>query len=77
MRKPETQRSQIMCSKTCLKATETVLNTGLLTLVSPESPGGLMVKNLPVKPWHQFLGWEDTLEKEMASHSSILAGKIP
>ena len=25
----------------------------------------------------QFLGWEDTLEKEMATHSSTLAWKIP
>ena len=25
----------------------------------------------------QFLGWEDPLEKEMASHSSTLAWKIP
>ena len=25
----------------------------------------------------QSLGWEDPLEKEMATHSSILAGKIP
>ena len=25
----------------------------------------------------QFLGWEDTLEKEMATHSSILAWEIP
>ena len=25
----------------------------------------------------QFLGWEDPLEKEMATHSSILAWKIP
>ena len=24
----------------------------------------------------QFLGWEDTLEKEMATHSSILAWEI-
>ena len=23
------------------------------------------------------LGWEDSLEKEMATHSSILAGRIP
>ena len=23
------------------------------------------------------LGWEDALEKELATHSSILAGKIP
>ena len=25
----------------------------------------------------QFLGWEDPLEKEMATHSSALAWKIP
>ena len=25
----------------------------------------------------QFMGWEDPLEKEMATHSSILAWKIP
>ena len=25
----------------------------------------------------QSLGWEDTLEKEMATHSSILAWEIP
>ena len=27
--------------------------------------------------WVQSLGWEDSLEKEMATHSSILALKIP
>ena len=38
-----------------------------------------MVKNLPAK-WEtqiRFLGWEDTLEKGMATHSSILAWRIP
>ena len=25
----------------------------------------------------QFLGWEDPLEKEMATHSSILAWRLP
>ena len=25
----------------------------------------------------QFLGWEDPLDKEMATHSSILAWRIP
>ena len=29
------------------------------------------------KTWVRFLGWEDPLEKEMATHSSILAWKIP
>ena len=36
------------------------------------------VKNLPEtqETWVQFLGWEDPLEKEMASHSRILAGEF-
>ena len=34
-----------------------------------------MVKNLPTmqETWVRSLGWEDPLEKEMATHSSILA----
>ena len=38
-----------------------------------------MVKNPPVMQETQVrpLGWEDCLEKEMATHSSILARKIP
>ena len=41
-------------------------------------PVDLVVKNLPAKQktWVQSLGWEDPLEKEMATHSSILAWKI-
>ena len=37
------------------------------------------VKNLPVtqETWIQSLGQEDPLEKEMATHSSILAWRIP
>ena len=27
--------------------------------------------------WFQFLGWKDPLEKEMETHSSILAWEIP
>ena len=27
--------------------------------------------------WVQSLGWEDLLEKEMATHSSILAWQVP
>ena len=29
------------------------------------------------KTWVRSLGWEDALEGEMATHSSILAQKIP
>ena len=38
-----------------------------------------LVKNLPAmwETWVQSLGWEDPLEKENATHSSILAWKIP
>ena len=38
-----------------------------------------MVKHLPTmwKTWVQSLGWEDLLEKEMATHSSILALRTP
>ena len=37
-----------------------------------------LVKNLPAvqETWIRFLGWEDPLEKEMVTHSSILASKI-
>ena len=41
-----------------------------------------MVKNLPAmqdtqEMWVQSLGWEDSLEEGMATHSSILAWKFP
>ena len=38
-----------------------------------------MVKCLPTvrETWVRSLGWEDLLEKEMATHSSLLAWKIP
>ena len=41
--------------------------------------GGSLVKNLPSRQvTHvQSLGWEDPLEKEMATHSSICAWRIP
>ena len=45
-------------------------------------PGGASGKNPPdnagdVKNIGLVPGWEDTLEKEMATHSSILAQRIP
>ena len=45
-------------------------------------PGGSAVKNLPAiqeaqEMYLQFLGREDPLEEEMATHSSILAWEIP
>ena len=40
---------------------------------------GSVVKNLPAMQdtWVRSLGWEYPLEKEMATHSSTLAWKIP
>ena len=37
------------------------------------------VKNLPAKQktWVRSLGWEDPLEEGMATHSSILAWRVP
>ena len=49
---------------------------------SPIFSGGSVVKNSPAV-WQtqeigvQTLSWEDPLEKEMATHSSILAWEIP
>ena len=38
-----------------------------------------LVKKLPAvqETWVRSLGWEDPLEKEMATHSRILAWEIP
>ena len=38
-----------------------------------------MIKNLPAAQefWVRSLGWEDPLEKGMATHSSILSWRIP
>ena len=46
---------------------------------TPASLVAQMVKHLPTmqETWVRSLGWEDLLEKEMATHSSILAWRIP
>ena len=45
-------------------------------------PGGSVVKNPPAmqqpqETWVQSLGWKDPLEEGMATHSSVLAWRIP
>ena len=54
-------------------------NLALLSLLLRASLVARMVKHLPAmkETWVRSLGWEDPLEKEMATHSSILAWKIP
>ena len=51
-------------------------------LAAAAAAGGALVKNcLPMQEMQETqvrsLGWEDPLEKEMATRSSILAWKIP
>ena len=45
-------------------------------------PAGSAEKNLPTvqetqEMWVRFLDWEDPLEEPMATHSSILAWRVP
>ena len=51
----------------------------LLYLNSGASLVGQLVKNLPTVQDTQvrFPGWEDPLEKEITTHSSIIAWRIP
>ena len=51
----------------------------LQSTVSSVSLVAQMVKGLPAiwETWAGSLGWKDSLEKEMATHSSTLAWKIP
>ena len=51
----------------------------MLIYVSMASLVAQLVKGLPAiwETWVQSLGQEDPLEKEMATHSSILACRIP
>ena len=59
-----------------------ILNTEIDT-VHKQIPGISMVAQLVKDPpvmretWVQSLGWEDSLEKGKATHSSILAWRIP
>ena len=60
-------------AKTCiLEKLQIMLNT-------KGYPSSSAVKNLPAmrETWVRSQDWEDALEKGMASHSSILAWRIP
>ena len=53
--------------------------TGYPLQYSSASLVAQLVRNAPAmrETWVQSLGWEDRLEKGKATHSSILAGRIP
>ena len=62
------------------KITQDLNPTQLTLSVTPPYETSLeaqLVKNPPAmqETWVRFLGWEDSLEKEMGTHSSILPGK--
>ena len=50
-----------------------------LVILNRASLVAQLVKNLPAmwETWVLSLGWEDPLEKGKATHSSILAWRIP
>ena len=52
---------------------------GSVSLLQGISLVAKIVKCLPAmwETWAQSLGWEDPLEKEMATHSNVLAWRIP
>ena len=54
-------------------------NDNIIYIITRASLVAQMVKHLPTmwETWVQSLGQEDPLEKEMATHSSTLAWKIP
>ena len=64
-----------MVRKTWRKSVHHVLGMSM----EPCSLIAQSVKNLPAVQETQvrFLGWEDPLEKEMTTHSNILAWRIP
>ena len=83
---PPTSPSQANTRQCDSKAKQGVLsfNVGILLSTTSDSVFRVslvssMVKNLPPvqETWVQSLGWEDFLEKGMATHSSILAWRIP
>ena len=64
------------------KETSMLFSCANASLFNGIIPGGGVVKNLPVNARDtekqvQSLGQEDPLEEEMATHSNILAWKIP
>ena len=56
-----------------------VLGISIAVCFTRASSVAQQVKNLPAmqETWVQSLGWEDPLEKGKATHSSILAWRIP
>ena len=78
------------CPKDCIRLGKQTLKFYCINMIHLQSllpglphsslwPGGAVVKNPPVMQETQVwsLGWKDPLGKEMSTHSSMLAWKIP
>ena len=64
------------------KYTNQSFSTGILAISYASFWASLVaqtIRDLPVmqETWVESLGWEDPLEEEIATHTSILAWKIP
>ena len=59
--------------------TQKKIGLNILSFLKANSLVAQSVKDPPAmqETWVPFLGWEDPLEKGMATHSSILAWRIP
>ena len=59
-------------------AREGVASVWCIVVIEASLVAQMTIKNPPTmqETWVPFLGWEDLLEKEMATHSSILTWEI-
>ena len=66
----------MVISTRLIKCLQTAISFALS--ITRASQVAQMVKHLLAmwETWVQSLGWDDSLEKEMATHSSTLAGKL-
>ena len=71
--------SLALCSPTVMDKKDSLVLIEGAVLGVQASLVAQLVKNLPAmqETWGQSLGWEGLLEKGMATHSSILAWRIP
>ena len=81
IRNTQTQSLIIILLCACVSGPVTHLKS-LLGLKGRELPGGAVVKNPPAnvgdaRDVGSISGWEDPLEEELATHSSVLAWEIP
>ena len=68
---------EYVCITESLCCIEEIMQHCKSTIGLPWCLSGKRICLLRQETWVRSLGWEDPLEKEMATHSSILAWEIP